>query len=121
MRGGGGCNIGSGYGGGGSGYGGGSHSFGDNGGGGRGHEALRRSVTKARDGRRRKARVDLFGDLFAFLHRFDVLVDEHANLVVVWTGGPAKRGGPKRANRTLAFSAHLDHPGFLVEGRRQGH
>ena len=65
--------------------------------------------------------VQLLVNMYAGREGFDVLVDEHANLVVVWTGGPAKRGGPKRVHRTLAFSAHLDHPGFLVEGRRQGH
>lgn len=59
--------------------------------------------------------VELVVGMYAGREGFDVLVDEHANLVVVWTGA---QGAKRRSGRTLAFSAHLDHPAFLVEGRR---
>ena len=58
--------------------------------------------------------------LYAGRAGFDVLVDEHANLIVVWTGAGSARTKGRAGKRTLAFSAHLDHPGFLVEGRRGG-
>ena len=41
--------------------------------------------------------------------------DEHANLLVLWPG----RGRGRPAG-LLAFSAHLDHPGFHYEGVRGG-
>jgi M42 glutamyl aminopeptidase len=51
---------------------------------------------------------------------FELTIDEYANAVVRWKGGskPAKR---KRGDAPLlAFSAHLDHPGFLYTGKRDG-
>ncbi|MEY2746292.1 MAG: hypothetical protein RL112_1334 [Planctomycetota bacterium] len=66
------------------------------------------------------APFELVLGLYAGRAGFDVLVDEHANLVVVWTGAEEPRSKSRVARRTLAFSAHLDHPGFLVEGRRGG-
>ncbi len=66
------------------------------------------------------APVDLVLGLYAGREGFDVLVDEHANVIVVWTGKDAPRSKRRVARRTLAFSAHLDHPGFLVEGRSGG-
>jgi len=45
----------------------------------------------------------------------ELRADEHQNLIVRWPGrGRAPRHG------TLAFSAHLDHPGFLYHGRQGG-
>lgn len=41
--------------------------------------------------------------------------DRHANLVITWPGRKAKRRAP-----LLAFSAHLDHPGFHYAGVRGG-
>lgn len=51
---------------------------------------------------------------------FELTVDEYANAVVRWKGGskPAKRR--RGAAPLLAFSAHLDHPGFLYSGKRAG-
>ncbi len=66
------------------------------------------------------APFELVLGLYAGREGFDVLVDEHANLIVVWAGKGASRAKSRSARRTLAFSAHLDHPGFLVEGRRGG-
>lgn len=45
----------------------------------------------------------------------EITVDRHENLVVSWPG--TKR---KRASAPLAFSAHLDHPGFRYAGKRRG-
>lgn len=42
--------------------------------------------------------------------------DEHHNLIVAWNGVRK----PRAKQRTLAFSAHLDHPGFRYEGKRAG-
>jgi putative aminopeptidase FrvX len=47
---------------------------------------------------------------------FGIAEDEHANLVVTWKG----RGKPQRGARVLAFSAHLDHPGFEWLGVKSG-
>jgi putative aminopeptidase FrvX len=45
----------------------------------------------------------------------ELSADEHANLLVSWPGtGRARRAVP------LAFSAHLDHPGFLYAGKSGG-
>ena len=51
---------------------------------------------------------------------FELDLDEHANAVVRWKGGtkPAKR--KRGATPLLAYSAHLDHPGFLYSGKRKG-
>ena len=66
------------------------------------------------------AQIQLVLGMYAGREGFDVLVDEHANLIVVWTGGAQQAGRKGARARTLAFSAHLDHPAFLVEGRRKG-
>lgn len=53
---------------------------------------------------------------------FELAEDAHANLVVTWRGADAGRArrGPRVAGDipVLAFSAHLDHPGFHYAGRR---
>jgi putative aminopeptidase FrvX len=41
--------------------------------------------------------------------------DRFANLIVTWRGTGRRRAAP-----ALAFSAHLDHPAFHYEGRRNG-
>jgi putative aminopeptidase FrvX len=46
---------------------------------------------------------------------FTLAEDEHANLVVTW-----KPRAKRRGRRALAFSAHLDHPGFHYAGVKQG-
>ncbi len=45
-----------------------------------------------------------------------ISADRYQNLILKWKG--SSRNG--RAGRTLAFSAHLDHPGFLWRGTRGG-
>lgn len=42
--------------------------------------------------------------------------DEHHNLIVAWKGTRK----PRAKERTLAFSAHLDHPGFRYDGKHAG-
>jgi endoglucanase len=52
---------------------------------------------------------------------FELCEDEHANLVVTWLGAePAKRRARKSSTLRLAFSAHLDHPGFAYLGAQRG-
>lgn len=41
--------------------------------------------------------------------------DEHANVVITWPGAK-----PRKKQAQLAFSAHLDHPGFHYTGLRKG-
>lgn len=51
---------------------------------------------------------------FAREHGLALDEDEHANLIVRWKG-TRRASGP-----VLAYSAHLDHPGFLYAGKRAG-
>jgi len=44
----------------------------------------------------------------------ELALDEHANVLVTWPGTGRKR------RPALAFSAHLDHPGFLYAGKTAG-
>jgi putative aminopeptidase FrvX len=44
----------------------------------------------------------------------ELALDEHANLLLTWPGTGRKR------TPALAFSAHLDHPGFLYAGKIGG-
>lgn len=43
--------------------------------------------------------------------------DRHANVILRWPGAKRARG---TTMPELAFSAHLDHPGFLYAGKRRG-
>lgn len=45
----------------------------------------------------------------------ELVEDAHSNLVVTWRGTEPKRTAPR-----VAFSAHLDHPGFHYAGRSRG-
>lgn len=46
----------------------------------------------------------------------ELCADEHANLIVTWPGTARRaKGAP-----VLAYSAHLDHPGFHALGTRRG-
>lgn len=47
----------------------------------------------------------------------ELVVDEHANVIVRW---PGARSAKRSKTKTLAYSAHLDHPGFLYAGKRRG-
>ena len=54
----------------------------------------------------------------AFVKRvpgFELRADRYQNLLVRWKGHGKAHSGPG-----LAFSAHLDHPGFLFKGTRAG-
>lgn len=57
---------------------------------------------------------------------FELSEDEHSNLIVTWLGartsGEKPKRGAARGGRVpvLAFSAHLDHPGFAYLGVRKG-
>ncbi len=47
--------------------------------------------------------------------------DRYQNLIVEWPGTSAgARDGGRANGSVLAYSAHLDHPGFLYLGRRAG-
>ncbi len=46
---------------------------------------------------------------------FELQTDRYQNLLVTWKGVGRKPAGPG-----LAYSAHLDHPGFLYRGVRAG-
>ena len=47
---------------------------------------------------------------------FELAEDAHANLIVTWRGSRARAARDDAP--ALAFSAHLDHPGFHYAGRR---
>ncbi|MDZ4772106.1 MAG: hypothetical protein SGI72_03130 [Planctomycetota bacterium] len=47
--------------------------------------------------------------------RLSIRHDEYANVVITWPGAKASKRKP-----ALAFSAHLDHPGFHYSGVRSG-
>lgn len=51
---------------------------------------------------------------------FELTVDEYANAVVRWKGGSKPKQRKRSDAPLLAFSAHLDHPGFLYSGKRAG-
>lgn len=51
---------------------------------------------------------------FAREHGLALTEDRHANLIVRWKGTRRAKGP------VLAYSAHLDHPGFLYAGKRAG-
>lgn len=61
------------------------------------------------------AQVDVVRRFVAERPGFTLDEDEHANLVVTW-----KPRAKVKTKRTLAFSAHLDHPGFHYVGVKQG-
>lgn len=65
------------------------------------------------------AQVDVVRAFFAARDNFEVVTDEHANLVVTWRGSLRSLRG-RDAPAVLAWSAHLDHPGFHYAGRAGG-
>ncbi len=61
--------------------------------------------------------VDVIRRFVAERKGFGLRMDRYANLIVTWKG----RGKKTPKNQpVLAFSAHLDHPGFLYSGKRKG-
>ncbi len=64
--------------------------------------------------------LDIVRRFVADREGFELVVDEHANAVVTWTGGSKPEKRRKQDAPELAFSAHLDHPGFLYAGKRGG-
>jgi len=64
--------------------------------------------------------LDVVRKFVAEREGFELTIDQYANAVVRWKGG----SNPKKRKRgdapLLAFSAHLDHPGFLYTGKRGG-
>ena len=63
------------------------------------------------------AQVDVVRAFVAARAGFSLEEDAHANLVVTWRGA---RAAGARARPVLAYSAHLDHPGFLYAGTAKG-
>lgn len=49
---------------------------------------------------------------------FRIEQDQHANLLLHWDGLPRRKKDP--VPTVVAFSAHLDHPGFHYLGRQRG-
>ena len=49
---------------------------------------------------------------------FELAEDAHANLIVTWRGSRARGKSAQEDGPALAFSAHLDHPGFHYAGKR---
>ena len=62
------------------------------------------------------AQVEVVRRFVADRPGFTLAEDEHTNLVVTWK----PRAKAKKGQRALAFSAHLDHPGFHYIGVKQG-
>jgi endoglucanase len=69
------------------------------------------------------AQVDVVRAFVAARANFTLAEDEHANVVVTWEGSGAGSRSKRRAiapGSVLAYSAHLDHPGFLYAEKRKG-
>jgi putative aminopeptidase FrvX len=61
------------------------------------------------------ALVAIVRDFVKRVPGFELRADRYQNLLVKWKGNGSKQKGPG-----LAFSAHLDHPGFLYKGTSKG-